>query len=126
MPVGPAPLDAFPLDAPDGGRPGPPAHTRSGRELFADARGTGLRASWHPDRGVVVLSMWKRDVCTGTFHLPIEEAARLASFLGATDPGGVGPADTGSDDTVSDDTGSEIADRTVPLRVLRDRRPSPR
>ena len=51
------------------------------RELFADARGRGLRASWHPEVGVVVLSIWQREVCIGTFHLPITDAGRLSAML---------------------------------------------
>ncbi len=55
----------------------PAAH----RELFADARGRGLRASWHPEVGVVVLSIWEREVCIGTFHLAITDAGRLSAML---------------------------------------------
>jgi len=51
------------------------------RSLFTDERGTGLRASWHEQRGVVVLSLWRDDVCVGTFKLRPEEAGRLAGFL---------------------------------------------
>ena len=51
------------------------------RELFADERGAGLRASWHPERELVVLSIWKGDVCVGTFHLPIADAGRLSATL---------------------------------------------
>ena len=51
------------------------------RELFADARGRGLRASWHPEVGVVVLSIWEREVCIGTFHLAITDAGRLSAML---------------------------------------------
>jgi len=53
------------------------------RALFADERGTGLRASWHEQRGEVVLSLWREDVCVGTFQLRPEEAGRLAGFLAA-------------------------------------------
>jgi len=51
------------------------------RALFTDERGTGLRASWHEQRGAVVLSLWREDVCVGTFQLRPEEAGRLAGFL---------------------------------------------
>ena len=51
------------------------------RALFADERGAGLRASWHPEREIVVLSIWKSDVCVGTFHLPIADAGRLSATL---------------------------------------------
>lgn len=53
------------------------------RALFSDTRGTGLRASWHEARGEVVLSLWRDDVCVGTFQLRPEEAGRLAGFLAA-------------------------------------------
>lgn len=52
------------------------------RTLFVDERGVGLRTSWHPERGVV-LSLWREDVCVGTFSLEPEEAGRLVAFLGA-------------------------------------------
>ena len=51
------------------------------RELFADVRGRSLRASWHPEVGVVVLSIWEREVCIGTFHLAITDAGRLSAML---------------------------------------------
>ena len=51
------------------------------RELFADDRGAGLRASWHPEREIVVFSIWKGETCVGTFHLPIADAGRLSATL---------------------------------------------
>jgi hypothetical protein len=51
------------------------------RALFADARGAGLRVTWHDDADVVVLSLWRDDRCTGTIRLPPAEAARLAGFI---------------------------------------------
>jgi hypothetical protein len=51
------------------------------RVLFADERGVGLRVSWHHEHSVVLLSLWREDVCVGTFRLPPEEAERLDSFL---------------------------------------------
>lgn len=53
------------------------------RALFADERGAGLRVSWHHERDVVVLSLWRSDVCVGTFQLRPEEAERLGAFLAA-------------------------------------------
>ena len=53
----------------------------SGRLLALDDEGTGLRASWHLDRGFVNLSIWQHDRCVATFHLTIEDAGRLAGFL---------------------------------------------
>jgi hypothetical protein len=40
-----------------------------------------MRASWHPDAGVVVLSMWADDLCTATFRLPIDDAPELMHLL---------------------------------------------
>jgi hypothetical protein len=59
------------------------------RELFTDDRGGGLRVSWHPGDGLVVISLWKsrpshagvEDVCIGTVRLPVTDAARLSTFL---------------------------------------------
>jgi hypothetical protein len=51
------------------------------RRLFVDDRGTGFRVSWHDERDVVVLSVWRDDVCTATVRLPLAEAAELAGFL---------------------------------------------
>jgi hypothetical protein len=58
------------------------------RDSYADDRGDGRRmqVTWHPERGVVVLSLWHRHECTATFQLPIDEAgpliAQLATSLG--------------------------------------------
>ncbi|HVL99585.1 MAG TPA: hypothetical protein VM324_09875, partial [Egibacteraceae bacterium] len=51
------------------------------RALFVDERGAGMRVSWHAERGVVVLSLWRDDVCVGSFRLPVEEVSRLTTFL---------------------------------------------
>lgn len=59
----------------------------SRRELFSDHRGTGLRVSWHPDKGVVILSLWKGDTCAATFRLPLADAPRLAAFLANANSG---------------------------------------
>ena len=52
-----------------------------GRALFVDERGLGLRATWHPERGIVNLSVWREDRCVETFWLSLADAGRLASFL---------------------------------------------
>ena len=52
-----------------------------GRALFMDERGLGLRATWHPERGIVNLSVWREDRCVETFWLSIADAGRLATFL---------------------------------------------
>jgi hypothetical protein len=51
------------------------------RALFVDERGMGLRATWHPERGIVNLSLWRDDRCVETFWLPVADAGRLVSFL---------------------------------------------
>lgn len=45
-----------------------------------------LRVSWHPDRaepsaGVVVLSIWRGNVCSGTVRLTVEELPGLIASL---------------------------------------------
>jgi len=51
-------------------------------EVFLDARGRGraLRLSWHPEADVVVLSLWRDQVCAGTFRMP---HADVAAFIDA-------------------------------------------
>jgi hypothetical protein len=55
------------------------------RDLFLDHRGAGrgLRVTCHPDQGVVVISLWHDDRCTGSFRLPLEDSARLIAVLAA-------------------------------------------
>jgi hypothetical protein len=48
---------------------------------FADARGRSLRATWHPEAGMVVLSLWQADRCVGTFRLSATDAAILRDLL---------------------------------------------
>lgn len=78
-----------------------------GDQWFTDHRGVvrRMRVAWHPERGVVVLSLWQGDGCTGTFRLPIADAPRLIALLaedlghaataaagGGAQPAGAGPA----------------------------------
>ncbi len=53
------------------------------RMLIADQRGNGsyLRASWHADRRVVVISHWRGDVCTATTAVGVADLPRLISLL---------------------------------------------
>src|SRR5205823_1472874 len=51
------------------------------RDHFTDERGHGLRATWHPDQGLVILSIWDGERCVGTFRLSQDDVPRLASFL---------------------------------------------
>lgn len=53
----------------------------TGRVLFHDDQGRGLRATWHLDRGFVNLSVWNYDRCTDTFRLSLADSARLVAFL---------------------------------------------
>jgi hypothetical protein len=53
------------------------------RVWFADPRTPARRlaVSAHPEAGVVVLSLWHDDRCTGTFRLPIGDAPTLVEAL---------------------------------------------
>ena len=53
------------------------------RAFFVDDRGGALRVTWHRSHGLVVLSMWREDVCVATCRLTLEEADRLREFLDA-------------------------------------------
>jgi hypothetical protein len=53
----------------------------AGRALFADARGVGMRVTWHLERGIVNLSIWREGRCVETFWLPVHDVARLVGFL---------------------------------------------
>jgi hypothetical protein len=52
-------------------------------EVFLDARGDGraLRVSWHPEADLVVLSLWREEICAGTFRLQIDEVPELIDVL---------------------------------------------
>jgi hypothetical protein len=50
-------------------------------ELLVDARGSAMRATWHDDDAVLVLSVWHDGVCTGSVRLPPDEVARLGRYL---------------------------------------------
>jgi hypothetical protein len=53
------------------------------REVFIDQRDAGLRATWHPEQDLVVLSVWHDDRCVGTFRMPVQDVPRLSSLLTA-------------------------------------------
>jgi hypothetical protein len=59
--------------------------TTLGAEFFLDARGDArsLRVRWHREEGLVVLSLWRGPVCTGTFRLAVEEVPVLIETLRA-------------------------------------------
>jgi hypothetical protein len=58
-------------------------HLFGERVWFHDARGQVRRmgVSTHPADSTMVISLWQGDVCTGTFRLPANDAARLISTL---------------------------------------------
>ena len=60
-----------------------PTWLPSGGEIFLDERGAHrtLRLSWHHEDGLVVLSLWRGGLCTGTFRLAIEEVPDLIDVL---------------------------------------------
>jgi hypothetical protein len=51
--------------------------------MFLDERGAGLRVTWHPERDLVVLSVWQDDRCVGTFRMAVQDVPRLSGLLAA-------------------------------------------
>ena len=53
--------------------------------IFLDVRGgdRALRVSWHTEADLVVLSLWRENVCSGTFRLSIDEVPDLIEMLRA-------------------------------------------
>jgi hypothetical protein len=51
--------------------------------VFLDPRGEdrSLRVSWHPESDVVVLSLWRDNLCVGTFRLAVDEVPDLIDML---------------------------------------------
>jgi hypothetical protein len=51
--------------------------------IFLDARGgdRALRVSWHHESGLVVLSLWRDNLCAGSFRLAIDEVPDLIALL---------------------------------------------
>jgi len=54
-------------------------------EIFLDARSPrrAMRVTWHHESGLVVLSLWRDNVCAGTFRLSVEEVPDLIDLLRA-------------------------------------------
>ena len=50
-------------------------------ELMVDERGSALRATWHGDEGVLVLSVWHDGECAGSVRLPPDEVAHLGRYV---------------------------------------------
>jgi hypothetical protein len=71
---------------PGSDHPKPVENTRalsSRRDMFLDERGTGLRVTWHPERDLVVLSVWQGNSCVGTFRMSVQDVPRLSGLLAA-------------------------------------------
>ena len=51
--------------------------------IFFDARGAGraLRVSWHEEADLVVVSLWRDNVCTGSFRLAGEDVPDVIDTL---------------------------------------------
>ena len=51
--------------------------------IFLDARGDerALRVSWHDEADLVVVSLWRDNVCTGSFRLAAEDVPDLVDTL---------------------------------------------
>ena len=63
--------------------------------MFLDERGAALRVTWHPERDLVVLSVWHDDSCVGTFRMPVQDIPRLSGLLAAALGDWVDQADAG-------------------------------
>ena len=52
-------------------------------EVVVDARGgaRALRVSWHPEHGLVVLSIWRGDTCAATGQVDSAEVPHLVDVL---------------------------------------------
>lgn len=42
-----------------------------------------MRVSWHHESGLVVLSLWRENICAGSFRLAIDEVPELIDMLRA-------------------------------------------
>ncbi|MEV7429592.1 MULTISPECIES: hypothetical protein [unclassified Nocardioides] len=51
--------------------------------IHLDARGDdrALRVSWHHESGLVVLSLWRENLCAGSFRLSVEDVPTLIEAL---------------------------------------------
>jgi len=58
-----------------------PRTPRTG-SVFLDPRGEdrSLRVTWHQDAQLVVLSLWRDNVCAGTFRLSADEVPDLIAL----------------------------------------------
>lgn len=51
------------------------------REYISDGARSELRATWHRESGIVVVSLWRGDGCVASSHLSPVEAGRLSNFI---------------------------------------------
>jgi len=53
--------------------------------IFIDPRGSerALRVSWHHEAGLVVLSLWRDNVCSGSFRLAVDDVPEMIDALRA-------------------------------------------
>jgi hypothetical protein len=51
--------------------------------VFLDARGgdRALRVSWHTEAGLVILSLWHGNVCSGSFRIGVDDVPELIEML---------------------------------------------
>ena len=51
--------------------------------IYLDARGAerALRVSWHHESGLVVLSLWRDNLCAASFRLSVDEVPDLIELL---------------------------------------------
>ena len=51
--------------------------------IFLDTRGSdrALRVSWHSEADLVVLSLWRDNVCAASFRMSVDELPELIAML---------------------------------------------
>jgi hypothetical protein len=74
-----------------------PTHGAAFFDVRDDAR--SMRASYHAETGVYVISLWRVDECLGSFRLPAADAPRLVHALVSPLVGDVPSASDGEADT---------------------------
>ena len=54
-------------------------------QVFLDARGDGraIRLTWHHEADLVVLSLWRDNLCAASFRLSVDEVPELIEMLRA-------------------------------------------
>jgi hypothetical protein len=93
----------------------------SGREFFIASDGSVLRTTWHVDRDLVNLSVWRGDRCTETFQLARADAARLIAHLAD----GLASVASATDAPTARPTSTAWTRTTAGLRRIVTRRGSP-